>query len=746
MSARRLDPSTSYVYGISVPNVRAEHPSLRSQQLEWDQFEIADVDMTHLPVLANHKDHMQRVGEIAAYEPLKGEARVLMALDKDTFYGQFAEAAVSTDFYGSMSLSHHYRTSANVAASATAEQASSGCAPTDIVTRKTAIEVSLCKQPARPGAVVLEFCPSTDALLRQPHEYLRRFAERYKYPPPPDVPMHPRARGLVTERIALNTPVLNEYVTKKLSPLVAARLTELVDNAQFVCSTPILAPAATQRATVNDGRVRMSNNAAGSNGGQSVPPTTTQTPASGNGNSMAVDAPTPTQTSQSSSASTPAGNSMALDPPKSSTSTEASKRVDLGSASSATPDAAELLATLHANNQAMKAQLDHFMARERAAKEAEEAEKKRIAAEKVKEDDLVAQSAISHLADLNKFSAADRQRLHEARATVKASAAALGIADEQVNTLMRPMIEAMVQASKKARTDETARAEAALSEQVRIIHEQIKASKSSATMHGGMSEDRASPYLQPPSPAEGRVLASNSSSSSSSSSMTTPDAATLSRYGLTPEEFKRHTTVSHSSTPASSTTTNGDDMSEGRVDASKGTATSGRGNSRLPGSEEIKADDPDAIGKVYASLCKLMPDGSVELPSYDEVAQGGFVREARVKRSADGAQQQFEVVVPRWPDKKKIGLQHLFPAAAAKMNEPLFNYEAKLDDAVLKKAVAIGKAQAAMNIIPPLQSRRRKGNYQKQFYYCDPKRRGTEEQSYMDIPPGEVFADGTPCV
>jgi len=73
------------------------------------------------------------------------------------------------------------------------------------------------------------------------------------------------------------------------------------------------------------------------------------------------------------------------------------------------------------------------------------------------------------------------------------------------------------------------------------------------------------------------------------------------------------------------------------------------------------------------------------------------------------------------------------------------NYDAKLDEATLKKAVMLGKG-AASNIIPEIHSRRRKGNFQKQFIYCDPRRRGTEEQSYVDIQTAQVFADGTPCV
>ena len=744
MSATRLNADTSYVYGISVPNVRANHHSVESQQYEWDRFEIGDIDMTGLPVLANHKEHMQRVGEICAYEPLHHEARVLMALDKDTFYGQFAENAVTTDFYGSMSLSHHFKTDARIAAAsgANAGETSSGVAPTDVVTRKTAIEVSLCREPARPGAVVLEFCPSEKALLRQPYAYLAKFAERFKYPPPPEVPLHPSARGFVTERVALNTPPLRDYVVNQLSPLVARRLATLVDTAQFVHRNPILPPTTALNATLNEATVRMSSSTSNNAmNGASTGSTPAATPV--NSNAMQLDTPTTTATSGTpastnapSGASTTASNSsnaMAVDTPAKSASTESSTRVDIGN-SLATPSATELLATLHASNNAMKAELEAFRQRERQAREAEEQEKRRLAAEKVKESELATQTAISVIAERQKYTEDEKKKLLEATNALQTGAVRLGLPAESVQEFIAPVLETMVRASKRARQAEDEAASSALAETVRNITEQLKASKSSATMHGGMPPSQLDDRFA----QSGTVSASSSSSSSvptSSFSATTTGVSTFSRYGLSPDDISRFAPNANDGT-ASST-------QEGRVDASRGAMTAGRGNSAV---DDIKPDDPDAIGKVYASLCKVNDDGTISLPSYEEVACGGITVQGRVKRSANGDEVHYNVVAPRWPDKKKIGLQHLFPGEFNKMLEPLNSYDARLDESALKKMVTIGKGHAAMSVIPPITSRRRKGSYQKDFVYCDPRRKGTEAASFIDIPPAEYFADGTPCL
>lgn len=737
MSAHRLDPTVSYVYGISLPNVRADHPTVNSQQYEWDQFEIGDVDMTGLPVLANHKDQMRAIGTITAYEPLRGEARVLMGLDRDSFHGKFAEAAVTTGFYGSMSLSHHFKTGATVSAST--------AGATDVVVRKTALEVSLCQEPARAGAVVLEFCPSHQALLRQPRDYLRRFAERYRYPAPPDVPAHGGGGGGggATEQIALTTPVLHDYVTHRLSPLVQERLTHLVNSAQFVRSEPILPGGAALSTTVDTGTVRMSSSIPGS---ASTPSSSNATPAAtpASSSSMQVDTPAAaTPASMSTSQSVPkapsgggSSNSMALDPPSQpassssapkSTSTETTTRVD---ADAAANDPAAMMAMLHARTMAMEKQLEDYKARERAQREATEQETRRRESEKIKADELAEQVSLSVIAENLKMDAAQKQRLLDGHKRIGETAKKYNMPYEELQQMRNAYLETTVQASKRVRLENEEIRNERLTEQMRIINEQMKSSKSSATMHGGysMPDDSgtvsasAGGYEPPVTP-----------------SPTPPSTPYPYKYGLTHEDYKRHMPAG----AATSSSTQDSQQSEGKVDASK--TTVGRNGART-GGNEISFDDPDAIGKAYASLCKLNSDGTVELPSYDEVACGGMVVEARVKRSADGAEQRFEVLAPRWGSlKKRIGLQHLFPNEFKEMQKPLYDYEAKLEESLLKKMATSGKGHAALNVIPPITSRRRKGNYQKNWFYCDPRRRGTEESAYRDIPLAEQFADGTPC-
>jgi hypothetical protein len=707
MSARYLDPNVSYVYGIAVPNIRPEHPTVRSMQYEWDQFDIADVDMTNLPVLANHKEHMEPVGYIAAYEPLKHEARVLMALNPHTFFGNFAENAVATDVYGSMSLSHDFRTKSTVAASSSAtlpDGRVDSARPADVTVRKTAIEVSLCKEPARKGAKVLEYCPSKEAMLNQPREFLRRFAVKYGYPEPPVVPQHPRAVGFVTTQIARNTPALYEYVEKQLTPLVQQRLAGVVSNAKFMCTDSILPWSATPTATAGSGHVQMSTNA----------PPTTSAASSG----MHIDAPgssAPSSATGAPASKAPPTNGMALDapagggaaPPRG-LATESTTRSDVTTqAPGEVVDPAAVFAQTIANNAALKKQVDELQAEKQAQIDAALAVKKAEEAKQIKDWQIASQTWLSKTAKELKMSPDEANSFGDVKKEMDEAADALNYPLAKRADMFNKWQTSIVQASKRIKAEIEAMRDNRMMEQARIASEQMKASKSTASFHGGHEQHETT-----------RVQASSSSTSSPSSAAAAK--FTQNAFGLTEEDYKMYG-------PGSSEPNAG----EGHVNASKGATTHGRNGART--GDEIAYDDPDAIGKVYASLCKLLPDGSIELPSHEEVVFGGYVIEKRVKRSNTGAEEEFEVKTKNWKSKKNVGLQHLYPHKFAEMMDQTRNYDAKLDKPVLEKMAVTGKAHALMGIIPHVHSKLKKGNFTKNFVYTDPRRKGSEEMSYIDI-------------
>jgi len=767
MSAHAIDPNMSYIYGITLPetSIVDEHPSLTSQQEEYDSWEIHDIDLTGLPAKANHKDDslMAPVGKIIAYEPLKREARVLIGLDPQTFQGALAETAATSGFYGSLSLAHRYKTSAVIAAA-------SGDTVTmppviDKTTRKTALEVSLCRVPARPGAKVLEVCPSKAALMRQPHEYLRRFAERYGYPPPPDVPADDTSRGMVTHQLALNTPVLGAYVNDQLAPLVRERLRGIVDSAKFVRRCTISPNDATQRVTIDAGTVRMSsgtttNNAgmpassssSSSSGAPSMAASSSQAPpTSHSSDSMQLDAPSSsTQDSKGKGNNNPLPTSLSKQSATPPSSNEEEKRGQASGASTESKvndkamdsdDPKSVMLKLHTENLAMEKRLEQYEKKEREEKKAREEESERKKKQELESTDISTQTAIAQLAEDLKMSEDHKKRALNAYAGMREVMDKAGTPPEKRLEIMSDWMAGSVAAAKKKKTTDEDEERHALHEQARAIAAHHKAKSSSAVMHGGYNDA----YRGSSGASEARTSAPtySVSSSSSSNSMALDDPVMQNArkqaklFNVSDAEFDiQAERRAFELRMVEKSKQHGASKHEGIVEASGGASTTGRRG----GGEELDLNDPEAPRKVYMSLITVTPEGKLELPSYDEVAYGGTTIEKVVKRSLTGEDIVQDVARPRLKKPWRVGLQTLFPEVFQKMVAPMQSIDSQLPERDLIKMHTLG-SRNALQYIPEVVSRLRKGNYSNNFYYLDPRRRGTESMADMDIRQAPLMND-----
>lgn len=733
----RVDPDVSYAYGIVLPNVVSEHRSVKSQQEEYDQWEIRDIDLTGLPSLANHKGERIPLGHVAGYEPRANEARVLLALDNDSFRGHFGEAAVTSGLYGSLSLTHKYDTDGIVKGSAV-----DGAVSASIV--KRAIEVSLVDEPWRAGSHVLQVCPSKTALLRQPYEYLRRFAERYSYPNPPIVPPDPTAVGVTTAQIASNTPALRDYVCNRLAPMVRARLQTVVDNAQFVRRRAISPTRETHGVTVETGVVRMSatggvqssfpgatvggsNTSNSSNNGappsdsmQLDAPSNPNVPATNASGNAASGGTPPQQAAKSADASAGA--------PKTAATTES--RVSQSNMD-ADDDPRAVLLKVHSRAQALEKELEKYKAQEKAQKVAEEAERARQAKEKLTSFDVNLQTAVSTLAHNMKAQPAEEQKMLEGAKKFNEVADEFGIPADKRQQMLGHMFEGTVSASKRARLAQEDEKQRELSETARAITQQLRAANTAATIHGGYHDDA----MAADAPPTQTVPASSSSSAAvpapvfvvPSSNPFGLSASDYERKKLSAEQAARMVGMTTTSTQALGAVTG---AQSGTVSAGRdAAATAGRGG-RV---EELDPNKPGVLRQVYESLITVNEDGTFELPSYDEVAQGGKVIERTIKRSLHGDEIAVETARARWAQPARVGMQHLFPDVFAQIVASMQPYEAPLKENELAKMAALGKMHAQQRFIPDVVSRRNKNNPSKNWRYLDPRRKGTEGLADLDI-------------
>jgi hypothetical protein len=744
MSATALDPNRSYVYGIALPNVRERHPDEMSRKKEYDKIEIHDIDMTGIDMRANHKedDEMARIGEIVAYEPLENEARVLGVLDDDEFEGRYGEAASMIDHYGSMSLSHRYQQLATYSASSTP-----ALPQQELVTSKTALEVSLCKVPARPGAEVMQVCPSQSALLRQPREFLRRFAVRYNYPLPPDVPNEPKfdSSKFVTTRVALNTPVLEHYVRQTLSPLVQQRLHDVVNNAKFVRNITILPTTAAQRMKqprVDSGTVKMSANSNSMQtdappplAQQSQPtPPTQSTQAAPTGVPVPTPAPPPstsTPVSVPKAAGAPfgaAGNNMALDGPVGGsappTTTTQSRITDM--TLSPDDDPATMALKMAALNEKLQKQIDDLQAKDKAEREKRERDQRELEGAKIRDIDVSAQTAASTIAERLKMTAEERKAYDDNRAFIMSEGAKNGWSADYINKLMGGMLSSTVSASKRAKPDLENDLVAQQRAQARDLYLRLTANKTPIGVSGGYNG--APPSTPTESNASAATPAMSGGGGGSASSATTTPRSYPSYFGLSAQDYSiaeererwaREQQRKQQEQQQQRTTTV---VVEGTVNASSRTATTTTGGGE---NEEWTPDTPDVLRKVWISGVTQNEDGTLNMPSLGWVARGGDIEVAIEKRSASGEMIQQVSIQPRWKEPVRVGPQHLFPEKIAEEFKIFNTKDANPDQKLLVNMARLGKLHEQRNIIPKFQSRRREPS--RNWRYMDKRWIGKEE-------------------
>jgi hypothetical protein len=765
MSATALDPNRSYVYGIALPNVRSFHPDDTSRKKEYDKNEIQEIDMTGIDMRANHKDDdvMHRIGEIVAYEPLNNEARVLGVLDDDEFEGQYGEAAAMIDYYGSMSLTHRHKTVATYSASSTQQSPQQ-----ELIISKTALEVSLCKVPAREGAQVVEVCPSERALLRQPREFLRRFAVRYNYPLPPEVPHEPKfsSSKFVTTKVALNTPVLENYVKKTLSPLVQQRLHNVVNNAKFVRNITIMPSPATQhlKRLVGTGVVKMSASAnsmqidGGSGGGaptptptqQSNPTQPTPTPTSTAGSSAPTSAPTgapplaaigsggappgtklPTANSGAPTPAAGGANGMALDPPtpqQPGGTTTQTRSSDM----TLSPDDDPLTMAIKfaAMNEKLQQRVNEMEQRDIKERERREREQRELEVAKIRDLDLSAQTAASTIAEKLKMSPEERKLYDDNRAFIIAEGAKNNWSADYINKLMGGMLSATVSASKRAKPDLEHDQEAQQRAAARDLYLRFTANKTPIALSGGYNSVTP-PTTQPSTPAPTPILTPMSSSSSSTSSTPSTPKTYPSYFNLSQQDY----TLAEERQRWEQEQARKRQEQQQRVVVTEGTVSASRTATTTTGGagdqEEWTPETPDVIRKVWLSGVVVNEDGTLTLPSQSWVARGGDVEVAIEKRSANGEMITQTSIQPRWKEPVKVGPQHLFPDKVAEALKILQQPDANPDESLLTNMARLGKMHEQRNIIPKFTSRRREPS--RNWYYIDKRWRGKEDEGNIVV-------------
>lgn len=674
MSARQLDLRKSYVYGKVLPSVADEHENLHSEQFEYDKRDICSVDFAGLPVHINHKQIIKRVGCVAGYEPLpeKNEARTLLEIGSGSFEQRFAEAAVASAFYPSISLSHHFSTESEVNTSA-----QTGYHEPSLVTRKQGLEVSLCAVPGRPGAEIVEVCLSRDALMQQSREYLRRLAERYNYPPPPEVPRDPHAVGNVTLQRAANVPLLSMYVDKVLHPASVHRLKTLVDNGNFLhkLTIPALGGAhtATTARTASNGIVSMSNNS-----------------------------------STTAATNTPAGDGMAVDAPPSKAAASETVLTDLEPKPTDTPE--EQSRKLLAITEAQMSELAQLRA-ERAAANAEKAAADKAAREE--RERLESEKLGAWQVGLQALPVVTAQSLGTTQEEAGEMSKALTLLDDQLAKAGVPLSErekslgeynkVIVCASKRART--AAEESARLKETTADIAARFLRSKNSVGISGGapVRTPLATPTVQPKSAP---TTASTSSSTSSSAARNVPTYFGLTQadmdFARAQSEWQRQNAEQQQPPPAQ----------EGIVNASAA-------------DEELTPTTPDWQRKALIRSCRLLPDGRIELPSIKEVARGGLVlATGTVKRNAAGELVEHKVERPRWEKEYPVGPQHLFPKWYNDTTVKVIqNPETPLNNTQLEKLVKLG-TKSTEYISEPKKGHKPSGNW----YWVDSMREAARKK------------------
>lgn len=203
-----LNESSTYLLGYAMGYVVPQHQTDASACTEYTMDEALSISMKGIGSEVEHGGPWTTVGEVAGYRPMPEHGKVEVLLEfppSDSPHSIYAKNSLLSAYYCDLSLQHEFGTD-----DATGR------------IKKTAIEVSICREGARPGSHIVELFPSQALLNCQTHEFLRIFANRYGYPAPPPLPGFEDEEQLKLASV-VESKVLDDYVNKTLWPRVAQR-------------------------------------------------------------------------------------------------------------------------------------------------------------------------------------------------------------------------------------------------------------------------------------------------------------------------------------------------------------------------------------------------------------------------------------------------------------------------------------------------------------------------------------------
>lgn len=626
----------SYVYGIVLPDVRNEHPNVASEQEEYNWEDLEATDMTDLPVRCNHAKHLAPVGRVYAFDPSPPHANALLELDESVaLEPSFARNALLGGAYSSLSLSHKYTSRVTAAKGDPSRLA--------LETNKSALEVSLCDEPGRAGAAVLEFLPSHSAMRNANWHFLSTFAHNYKYPPPPP-PRDEAARDVLAPR----SPELNDYVDNTLEPLVQRRLDSLFEKRGFVRRSKAAMEESAQRTTNPraDTQQHTADRAAAMSSDAPQDPPAAATPEkapAAEATGMATDEPPAPQETQPAAAA----------PPKQATTTSQSELGDLTPHADDPPELA--MAKAFAREKQMQERLAAFEKREqeesaaRAAAAAEEARKKTDAFKTAAFS--AAQQTVANLglSDEKAAQAGELLKNHAGQCIDK------GMTLDEVNNSLGAFGAILVEASASHKQQQEQQQRQTLQSMARQHAEQWSKNKTMAATFSGGS------FADPDADVDDKL-------EQSGKRRATPESSV-------PESAPNHGFFGLGAVAKS-----------GTVNASKSAAKPAKQQTPT-----VTPRDANWARTVFESMVQIDEQtGHVHVPTYEEVAHGGVEIVGVVKRNRAGEKVEVQEARPRWREAQKIGPQHLFPELVEKLCAPFQKQRADPDQESTLEMVKLG--------------------------------------------------------
>jgi hypothetical protein len=128
----------------------------------------------------------------------------------------------------------------------------------------------------------------------------------------------------------------------------------------------------------------------------------------------------------------------------------------------------------------------------------------------------------------------------------------------------------------------------------------------------------------------------------------------------------------------------------GVVSASKSAAAAAK-PAEKQGTPAVSPNEQGWARKVFDALVRVDErSGHVSVPTYDEVARGGFEVVGVIKRNAAGEAVEVQETRPRFRQPQKIGPQHLYPDLVAELCAPFQRARADPDQDSTLEMVELG--------------------------------------------------------